>query len=137
VNAPAGFVPYPTFSRYLELIGPVFQSETDAATVGLVLDERHGNARGFAHAGVLVALADTLMGHTAQRAGPPGTRLVTVSLTTDFPATAQLGEWVTGTAVVQRLGRTLAFTTCQFTAGGHLVLTGSGVFAWAQPRDRS
>ena len=82
MNAPAGFVPYSRPSRYLELIGPVFQSATDAATVGLMLDERHGNARGFAHAGVPVALADTLMGHTAQRAGPPDTRLVTVSLST-------------------------------------------------------
>jgi acyl-coenzyme A thioesterase 13 len=137
MNAPTGFVPYAKPSRYLDLIGPVFQSESDPATVGLVLDERHGNARGFGHAGVLVALADTLMGHTAQRAGPPDTRLVTVSLTTDFPATAQLGEWVTGTATVQRMGRTLAFTTCQFTAGGHLVLTASGVFASVQPKNRS
>jgi acyl-coenzyme A thioesterase 13 len=137
MNAPAGFLPYSKPSRYLEMIGPVFQSETDEATVGLMLDERHGNARGFAHAGVLVALADTLMGHTAQRAGPPATRLVTVSLTTDFPAIAHLGQWVTGTAALQRIGRTLAFTNCQFTADGHLGLTASGVFASVQPKDRS
>jgi uncharacterized protein (TIGR00369 family) len=137
MNAPDRFIPYARPSRYLELIGPVFQSQTDAATMGLLLDGRHGNARGFAHAGVLVALADTLMGHTAQRAGPPDTRLVTVSLTTDFPATARLGDWVTGTATVQRIGRTLAFTNCQFTAGGRLVLTASGVFASVSPRDPS
>jgi acyl-coenzyme A thioesterase 13 len=137
MNAPDRFIPYARPSRYLELIGPVFQSQTDAATIGVLLDERHGNARGFAHAGVLVALADTLMGHTAQRAGPPDTRLVTVSLTTDFPATARLGDWVTGTATVQRIGRTLAFTHCQFTAGGRLVLTASGVFASVSPRDPS
>jgi acyl-coenzyme A thioesterase 13 len=137
MNAPDRFIPYARPSRYLELIGPVFQSQTDAATIGFLLDERHGNARGFAHAGVLVALADTLMGHTAQRAGPPDTRLVTVSLTTDFPATARLGDWVTGTATVQRVGRTLAFTNCQFTAGGRLVLTASGVFAAVSPREPS
>ena len=137
MNAPDRFIPYARPSRYLELIGPVFQSQTDAATIGVLLDERHGNARGFVHAGVLVALADTLMGHTAQRAGPPDTRLVTVSLTTDFPATARLGEWVTGTATVQRIGRTLAFTSCRFTAGGRLVLAASGVFASVSPRDPS
>ncbi|WP_216870329.1 PaaI family thioesterase [Modestobacter excelsi] len=137
MNAPDRFIPYARPSRYLELIGPVFQSQTDAATIGIRLDERHGNARGFAHAGVLVALADTLMGHTAQRAGPPDTRLVTVSLTTDFPATARLGDWLTGTATVQRIGRTLAFTNCHFTADSRLVLTASGVFASVSPRDPS
>ena len=137
MTAPAGFVPYSRPSRYLHLIGPVFEADGDPAVVGLRVDERHSNARGFTHAGVLVALADTLMGHTAQRAGPPATRLVTVSLTTDFPAIAHLGQWVTGTAAVQRIGRTLAFTNCQFTADGHLVLTASGVFASVQPKDRS
>jgi acyl-coenzyme A thioesterase PaaI-like protein len=113
MNTPAGFVPYARPSTYFVLIGPVLESETDPTVLGLLLDQRHSNARGFTRAGVLVALADTLMGHTAQRAGPPDTRLVTVSLTTDFPGTAHVGDWLTGIAAVQRIGRTLAFTTSQ------------------------
>jgi len=64
--------------------------------VGLRIDERHTNARGFLHAGVLVAVADVVMGHIAHRAGPPDACLVTASLTTDFPGSAQLDDWVTG-----------------------------------------
>lgn len=135
MSAPEGFRPYPRSSPYLELIGPIYEAVDDPTAVGLRVDERHTNARGFVHAGVLVALADVLMGHTAQRAGPPDTRLVTASLTTDFPGSAQLGDWVTGAATVRRSGRRLAFTTCEFTANGRLVLTASGVFASITERE--
>ena len=46
------------------------------------------------HAGLLVAVADTIMGHTAQRALGPDARLVTVCLTTDFTSSAQAGDWI-------------------------------------------
>ena len=72
MSAPAGFVPYSRSSRYLELIGPLYESEADPSLVGLRIDERHTNARGFLHGGVLVAVADVVMGHTAQRARPTG-----------------------------------------------------------------
>jgi acyl-coenzyme A thioesterase 13 len=134
VTFPVEFVPYHRPSRYLELIGPLYEAVADASVVRLQIDERHTNARGFLHAGVLVAVADVVMGHTAQRAGPAGTSLVTVSLTTDFPGSAQLGDWVKGHASVRRVGRQLAFTSCEFTANGRLVLAASGVFASASPR---
>jgi len=134
VSTPDGFTPYARSSRYLDLIGPLYEAVGDPAVVGLGIDDRHTNARGFLHAGVLVAVADVLMGHTAHRASPPGTALVTVSLTTDFPGSAQLGDWVTGAATVRRVGRRLAFTTCEFTANGRLVLAASGVFATTHER---
>lgn len=135
MNAPDGFIPYARSSPYLELIGPIYQAAGDPAVVGLNIDGRHTNTRGFVHAGLLVALADVLMGHTAHRAGPPDTGLVTVSLTTDFPGSARVGEWIIGTAAVQRAGRRLAFTNCEFTANGRLVLTASGVFATTPGRE--
>jgi uncharacterized protein (TIGR00369 family) len=135
MNIPAGFVPYSRPSRYLDLIGPLYQNAQDPATVGLHVDERHTNARGFLHAGVLVAVADTIMGHTAQRANPSDTSLVTASLTTDFPGSAHLGDWITGVATVRRIGRRLAFTTCEFHTQHRLVLTASGVFATATQQE--
>jgi acyl-coenzyme A thioesterase 13 len=62
------FIAYTRTSRYLELIGPLFQHRDDPSVMGLELDERHTNSRGFCHAGVLVALADTIMGHTIEQA---------------------------------------------------------------------
>lgn len=85
---------------------------------------------------MLVSLADVVMGHTAHRAGPPETGLVTVSLTTDFPGSARSGDWVAGHATVVRRGRRLAFTRCEFTAHDRLVLVASGVFATVPRGDR-
>jgi len=107
VSTPAGFTLYARPSRYLDLIRPLYEAVGDPAVAGLRIDERHTNARGFVHAGVLVAVADVLMGHTAHRASPPGTGLVTASLTSDFPGSAQLRDWVTGAATLRRIGRKL------------------------------
>jgi acyl-coenzyme A thioesterase 13 len=125
----AGFVPYARPSRYLDLIGPVYQAADDPAAVGLLVDERLTNSRGFLHAGVLVAVADTVMGHTAERAAGDGVRLMTVSMTSEFPGSAQLGDWIDGSAAARRVGRRLAFTNCEFRVGDRLVLLASAVFA--------
>lgn len=114
----------------------MFEAAADPAVVRLHVGTRHTNARGFLHAGVLVALADIVMGHTAHRAGPPEIGLVTVSLTSEFPGTARSGDWIEGRATVTRRGRQLAFTRCEFTAGPRLVLAASGVFAAVPGRKR-
>ena len=129
MSTPDGYVPYHRSSRYLELIGPLYEAAHDPSRVGLRIDERHTNARGFLHAGLLVAVADTIMGHTAQRALGPDTRLVTVSLTTDFTSSAHNGDWIEAHATVRRTGRRLSFGASEFTVDGRLLLAASGVFA--------
>ena len=129
MSAPGGYAPYHRSSRYLELIGPLYEAAHDPSWVGLRIDERHTNARGFLHAGLLVAVADTIMGHTAQRALGPDARLVTVSLTTDFTSSAQAGDWVEAHATIRRAGRRLSFGASEFTVDGRLILAASGVFA--------
>ena len=124
-----GWVAYHRPSRYLDLIGPLLEAADDPSAVRLLIDDRHTNARGFLHAGVLVAVADVVMGHTALRAAPSGSAGVTVSLTTDFVGSAQRGDRVDGRATVRRVGRQLAFTSCEFTAAGRLLLAASGIFA--------
>ena len=137
MTAPEGFVAYHRPSRYLDLIGPLFESAGAPSIVRLQIDDRHTNARGFLHAGVLVALADTVMGHTAHRARPAAEGLVTVSLTTDFLGSAQIGDWIEGHAAVRRAGRRIAFTTCEFAVARRLVLAASGVFATLGRREGS
>ena len=129
MNPPAGFTPYARPSRYLDLIGPVYQAADNPAVVGLLVHDQLTNSRGFLHAGVLVAVADTIMGHTAERAAAQDTRLVTVSMTTEFPGSAHLGQWITGTATTHHIGRRLAFANCEFHTDDRLVLMASGVFA--------
>jgi len=128
MTVPDSFDLYARPSRYLDLIGPLFQHHDDPSTVGLFTDERHTNSRGIVHGGLLVAIADTVMGHTAERAAH-GRRVVTASLTTDFAGSAPGGLWLEGAAFVSRAGRRLAFTTCRFHCADQLVLSASGVFA--------
>jgi acyl-coenzyme A thioesterase 13 len=129
MTVPAEFVPYARTSRYLDLIGPLYQHHDDASIVGLHSDGRHTNSRGAVHGGILVAIADTVMGHSAERAAADGARVVTVSLTTDFTGAAQAGQWIRAQATVRRCGRRLAFTSCAFHVDDLLILTASGVFA--------
>lgn len=98
-----------------------------------LIDDRHTNARAFLHAGVLVRVADTIMGHAIQRTVPEVHGLVTVSLATDFASCAQPGDWLEGCADVRRRGARLSFGACQFHAGDRLVLTASGIFISAVP----
>jgi uncharacterized protein (TIGR00369 family) len=126
------FTAYARTSRYLELIGPVYQHGEDRSVIGIELDERHTNSRGFCHAGVLVALADTIMGHTIEHAATAPGRLVTVTLTTDFIGTARHGDWLEGHARVRRAGRRLAFGACEFHHEDQLVFAASAVFAVTQ-----
>jgi acyl-coenzyme A thioesterase 13 len=123
------FIPYARTSRYLDLVGPVYQHREDASVIGLELDERHTNSRGYCHAGVLVALADTIMGHTIEHAAKVPGRLVTVTLTTDFIGSARIGDWLEGRATVRRAGRRLAFGACEFHHHDQLVFTASAAFA--------
>lgn len=127
-DAPAGFVPYHRPSRYLDLIGPLYEAATDPAVVRLLIDGRHTNARGFLHAGVLVAVADSIMGHTIHRRSPGAPSLVTVSLTTEFLGSAEVGQWLEGRADVSRHGRRISFATCRFHTAERLVLTATGIF---------
>lgn len=51
MSTPDGFTPYARSSRSLDLIGPLYEAVDDPAVVGLRIDGRHTNARGFLHAG--------------------------------------------------------------------------------------
>jgi len=128
-QAPDGFALYHRPSPYLDLIGPLYESTDDPSVVRLLVDARHTNARGFLHAGLLVAVADTIMGHTLQRRSAGASALVTVSLTTDFTGSANIGDWLEGRARVRRQGSRISFGDCAFHVGERLVLTASGIFA--------
>jgi uncharacterized protein (TIGR00369 family) len=134
-SPPGGFIPYRRSSPYLDLIGPLYESEHEPMLVGLRLDHKHTNARGFVHAGLLVALADSILGHTILRSSPGSPPIVTVSLSTDFTGSAHPGEWLQGQAEVKRHGTRLAFANATFHADDRLVMTASGVFL-SQPDNR-
>ena len=117
------------------------QADTDgqAAAVWLAIRvaEPHCNGRGFAHGGLISALADNAMGLSAVAAAraaaanagqKPPAGAVTVSLVLDFMASASVGQWLEFRPVVLRHGRTLAFTECHVLADGELAARASATF---------
>jgi acyl-coenzyme A thioesterase PaaI-like protein len=55
-------------------------------------------------------------------------------MTSDFLGPARLGDWVEGTARVTRSTESLVFVEAEIRAGGHAVMTASGIFRRIRPR---
>lgn len=126
---PEGFVPHDRKSPLTEPWEPLFVRRTDEAVIlGLYARLAHANGRGFVHGGLLTALADNAMGLScAHRLG--GERsLVTVNLSLDFLAAAQMGQWLAFETSFVKLGSTLCFAQAFITADGHPCARANGVF---------
>lgn len=97
-------------SPLLELLGPFYSRGAGADLVlGLRVAEKHANARGFAHGGVLLTLADVALGYAAEGSVDPPARLITASISADFAGSARPGDWVETRVDVQRMGVRMAF----------------------------
>ncbi|WP_419256001.1 PaaI family thioesterase (plasmid) [Caulobacter sp. ErkDOM-YI] len=102
--------------------------DKDGLRLGVRISAAHCNARGSLHGGVIATLADNTMGLACAAAAGSGIGMVTVSLTTDYLAAAQLGQWLEVVGTPSQIGRTLCFATAIVTADGAVIARGSGVF---------
>ncbi|TWT04047.1 PaaI family thioesterase [Reyranella sp. CPCC 100927] len=126
---PEGFRPFSYSSAFLDAVGPLYEGRAADGTLvlGLRIEERHCNRRGFAHGGLLMTLADLVLGYslisvTGRRGG------VTVNLTTDFAGAVQVGQWVEARADVQKATGALAFANCYLTVEGKRIVRASAIF---------
>jgi acyl-coenzyme A thioesterase 13 len=127
---PAGFTPLFRSSPFLDLLGPIYNQRTDTGLViGLRAEEKHCNARGLVHGGVLSSLADVALGYNSAFAQEPPTPIVTSSLTIDYAGTAKLGDWITIETDVQKVGKSLAFANCFFVVESVRIARASAVFS--------
>ena len=129
-TAPDGFAPLFRTSPFLEATGPFYyRRDGERLIVGLRILEKHANARGFAHGGLLMTLADIALGYSlAYREDPPASFL-TANLSADFAGSAKLGDWVEAHVDVQKSGSRLAFANAYLTVEGERILRASAVFA--------
>jgi uncharacterized protein (TIGR00369 family) len=129
---PAGFVRHSRTSPLTAPWEPIFSRETEGALVlGLVLREAHCNSRGFAHGGLISALADNAMGLSCGRklgGESTGARLVTVNLAVDFLGRAQIGQWLAFDTVFVKPGSTLCFAHAFVLADGKPCARASATF---------
>jgi acyl-coenzyme A thioesterase 13 len=64
-NPPPGFEPLFRTSPFLETVGPLFyrRDAKQGLIIALRIDRKHANARGTAHGGLLLTLADIALGY--------------------------------------------------------------------------
>ncbi|MFK8021680.1 MAG: PaaI family thioesterase [Pseudomonadales bacterium] len=128
-NAPAGFEALFRSSPFLDLLGPLYNKKTASGlTIGFEATEKHCNARGLVHGGVLSSLADIARGYNAAFSSEQPIPMVTASLTIDYAGAARLGDWIEIESDVQKVGRTMAFANCYFLVGSKRIARASAVF---------
>jgi acyl-coenzyme A thioesterase PaaI-like protein len=126
---PMGFKAHTRTSPLTAPWEPIFARERDGALIlGVVIREAHCNSRGFAHGGLIGAMADNAMGLSCSRRLGGAARLVTVSLAIDFLGRAQIGQWLEFDTVFVKPGATLCFAQAFVTADGEPCARANGVF---------
>ena len=127
--APPGFVSADFSAGFLDLSGPYFLRDHGAATtVGLRVQERHGNYIGVAHGGLLATLADVALSYQVHASEAPRLTVATNALTTNFIAGVKAGDWLEATCRIDRMGKRLAYTSGEIRRGDEVVMTMSAVF---------
>ena len=108
----ADFARWPRRSPFADAAGPLlFRRDADGLTFATRVEERHANAGGFAHGGMLSTFADLALGYAAALTTDPPTQLRTVGLTVDFIAAVAIGDILIATPHVLRVGSRLAHAT--------------------------
>src|SRR5262247_1827392 len=80
-DIPAGFAPIFRTSPFLETVGPLYSVGFGAELViGMRVQEKHTNARGTLHGGVLASIADIALGYGLATSTTPPTSMVTANL---------------------------------------------------------
>lgn len=128
-DIPAGFERQVRRSPLTDPWEPIYSKLTpDAIILGLRLATPHTNARGFAHGGLIAALADKAMGHSCARKMRGAVSLVTVSLSVDYIAGAQVGQWLTVETDVIKTGSTICFTQSFIKADDAVIARANATF---------
>lgn len=126
---PPGFTPIFRTSPFLETIGPLYSAGIGASLViGLRVQEKHTNARGALHGGLLASVADIALGYGLATSTQPPTSMVTAALSVDFVGGARIGDWVETSLDIQKVGARMAFANVYFSVGGERIARASGVF---------
>lgn len=129
MRIPDGFEPLFRTSPALDLIGPIYSKGKGRELVlGLRVGDKHCNARGTLHGGILAALADVALGYTTAFATEPPKALVTANLTLDYVGAAKVGDWLETSVEVVKQGSRLAFANCFIACGPERIVRASAVF---------
>lgn len=126
---PEGFEPHFRKSGLTDPWEPLFSRNTgDAIFLGLQAGPAHANSRGLVHGALMTALADNAMGLSCVLKSGGVSGLVTINLTMDFLASAEMGQWLEIRPTVLKVGGSLAFATASIHADEQLCARASATF---------
>ena len=135
-DAAEGYTALFRSSPFLDRSGPFYsRGKGQSLSIGLRVLDHHLNARGLAHGGVLLTMADIALGYAMATAADPPISAVTSHLSADFAGSAKLGDWIESRADIQKIGKTLAFANIYLLVGDARIVRASGVFAVANKQD--
>ncbi len=109
---PDGFVRIPEGLGFSDNLQPSYRRvKDDSISIGLLVEQQHGNLLGICHGGVLMTLADVAAAngvHVARGvlAGNP-----TINLAVDFISAARLGQWIQADVQQVTVKRRFAFSS--------------------------
>lgn len=140
-ETPQGFIRFDDLAgnAFMQAIGPLYM-RVDAnrgPTFGFRVEDRHCNAIGICHGGMIATFADIYL-PTQLRFDPEvdDGYTPTISLTLDFLGMARVGTWVEGRGrLLRRTGR-MIFVEGLVTADGEPVLRASGTFRRGKAGER-
>jgi len=124
--APAGYTAVFGDVGFNKHVGPVWRSP-DGKEFLLDVRDIHLNGGGAIHGGMMMALADVVLGRTV-RDSLENQRALTISLNCDFIGPAKLGDRIRGTAEITRKTRSVVFIGCELAVDGRIIMTATGIW---------
>lgn len=127
VPADAEMISIGGFNKHVGPLHRLPDGEDGTRRYAFVAIEKHMNASGTIHGGMLMAFADVSMSRTVQLAADAKS-CSTISLSCDFLAPGSLGDLIESRIRVAQRTRTLMFVSAEIFAGDKLLLTASGIW---------
>ena len=141
MRVPDGYRLFEFVDPFEDLVGPLCVKEDADGRLRFAFEARpqHANTSGQIHGGMLMTFADFALCLAATH-GVEGERCVTVSLSCEFTAPGQVGDFIESTAEVVRRARSVTFVRGQITTGDRILLNYSAIVkrlprTVATPRD--
>lgn len=133
VAAPEGYVETPLWDPFEAFMGPLFDKRIqndageDELWMAFRVDDRHLNARGVVHGGMMATFADATLGSLAWNS-TGREPCVTLSMQMNFLRGPKVGDLVECRTKMNRRTRSVLFVAGDFFVEGDLVMTASSLW---------
>jgi uncharacterized protein (TIGR00369 family) len=125
--AAEGFRPH-LDDGFLAHVGPIWErTDEDGVMLAFQATQKHANLRGVVHGGMLMTLADRLLGMLGRMRNNHRAQ-ATVQMDVHFFAPVRIGDVVTGRARILQDTRTLFFIEGELFVGDTRVVSARGVW---------